>query len=145
MGIKSDIEVQIDRGINLKWSSAPEIEKYVTTLTQLVSQFESNSRLSSDALVRLERHIEGLRSCAFTPATLKAEIDAINNITSTLTFGYLKDLKAFLAKLNDEIESILLKRLTDALQAFSSRIENPSADGMISPFSFLSETSHLTF
>ena len=134
MGLRSDIEIQIDRGINLKWSSAAEIEKYVSTLSQTVSQFQESARVASEALIRLEAHVETLRSCAFSPSQLNSEMDALNAIMPSLSFGYLSDLKVFIASFNTEIEAILLKRLTDALKAFSSRVENPTSDSMLSLF-----------
>lgn len=125
-GLKADVDTQLDRGFNMKWTSTTEVEKYVAHMSDLVTSLKANVDHALAVSAKLDTHLATLKDCAFSVASLKAEIDSLTSLCATLNFGYSKDLKTFVANLNSDLEKILLVRLTEALTTFSTRVESPS-------------------
>ena len=125
-GLKGAIESQIDRGVNLKWSPASNLDQFAASLSQLVKEFD----IALDCAIAIHASVEArlayMNTCTFNVPALKAEMDLIQRSTDSLDFVYLRDLNAYIDQVNTSAESILMKRLGDSLKAFTTNLDSPA-------------------
>ena len=109
----------IQEGFSLIWDSY-KLNQYVIRLSDTIINFQERVEDLLIVAEQLDMDIRSLETCAYSVNTLSDILTKIQHAVDELSLKQYSNLSVWVAKLDEEIEKILAKRLQDGIEAWTN-------------------------
>jgi len=116
------IQTRIAEGVTLRWESF-RLETFVQSLAEEVNVFQEKVDEVMTAGEKIDAAIAHLETVNYEFAALTAVIESLQKIVDDLNLHSFVNLEAWVAKLDQSVETRLAKRLTTAVQKWAQALE----------------------
>ncbi|XP_030854690.1 cytoplasmic dynein 1 heavy chain 1 [Strongylocentrotus purpuratus] len=128
-GLKKDVQGLVSEGSHLAWESY-KLDNYVQKLSEAVFNYQEKV---DDLLVieeRIDDEVHALDTCQYAPIILAEILSKVQKAVDDLSLHSYSNLPQWVAKLDQEVEKRLAKRLEAGIRAWTKCLLGEDGQGM---------------
>ena len=110
-------------------SSSSSLEHWVTRLSERVFTLQEKTEDLLAFIHSAERQLTHLSTCVYDHTVMKSHMDALQIVVDGMNLGGYSHIDLFVAHLEERLENVFRRRLTQALEAWIASFQPPPVGG----------------